>query len=212
VQLEVPDPASGRTVALVLGALDLQWVIAQVIGDPRALATLPAAAREMSAGDFRRIGPLALQLRRQAGVGSAMKHMMDLASDASAGRHARIEREAPGAVLGDAMNFPDRHLRAAWQARPLPDAFRQPVTTAVPALLLAGDLDARTPVENAHEIAAALPNAHVVVVENAAHQFDLFGPPPLRRLLARFVRGGGDLPTRVTLPPLRFESLPPARP
>lgn len=212
VGLDVPDPATGLSTALVLGALDLQWTIAQVIGDPRALATLPAAAREMSAGDFRRIGPLALQLRRQAGVGSAMKHMMDLSSHASAERLALIEREAPGAVLGDAMNFPGRHLHGGWQARPLPDAFRQPVGVAVPTLLLAGDLDARTPVENAREIAAALPDARVVVVQNAAHQFDLFGPPPLRRLLADFLRGHGELPTQVTLPPLRFEGQPSARP
>lgn len=212
VRLDVPDPTTGRSTGLVLGALDLQWVIAQVIGDPRALATLPSAAREMGAGDFRRIGPLALQLRRQAGVVSAMKHMMDLASHASVARLARIEREAPGAVLGDAMNWPGRHLHAAWGALPLPDAFRRPVTVAVPTLLLAGALDARTPVENAREIAAALPLAQVAVVENAAHQFDLFGHPPLRRLLARFVRGGGDLPTHVTLPPLRFDGPSPARP
>lgn len=212
VHLDVPDPASGRSVGLVLGALDLQWLIAQVIGDPRAIATLPAAAREMAAGDFRRIGPLALRLRRQAGIGSAMKHMMDLSSHASAARLARIAQEAEGAVLGDAMNFPDRHLHAAWQAQALGEAFRQPVTVSVPTLLLVGDLDARTPVENAREIAAALPQAHLVVVENAAHQFDLFRPPELRKLLGRFVRGDGDLPARVTLPPLRFHGLPLERP
>ncbi|WP_348009728.1 alpha/beta hydrolase [Roseateles sp.] len=212
LRLDVPDPATGRSVGLVMGALDLQWVIAQVIGDPRALATLPAAAREMAAGDFRRIGPLALLLRRQAGVGSAMKHMMDLSSDASAERRARIEREAAGAVLGDAMNWPGRHLHGAWQAQPLAEAFRQPVAVPVPTLLLAGDLDARTPVENAREIAAALPRAHLVVVENAAHQFDVFGNPQMRGLLRRFLRGEGDLPTHVTLPPLRFEGLPPAQP
>jgi pimeloyl-ACP methyl ester carboxylesterase len=211
VRLEVPEPATGRSTSLVLGALDLQWVIAQVIGDPRALATLPAAAREISAGDFRRLGPLALRLRRQAGVGSAMKHMMDLASDASAARRTRIESEAAGAVLGDAMNWPGRHLHAAWQAQPLPETFRQPVNVAVPTLLLAGDLDARTPLENAREIAAALPVAHLVEVENAAHQFDVFGNAQLRRVLARFLRGEGDLPTRVTLPPPRFEGLPPAQ-
>jgi len=210
--LDVPDPASGRNVGVVLGALDLQWLVAQVIGDPRALATLPAAAREMSAGDFRRIGPLAVRLRRHAGVGSAMKHMMDLTSDASAARRASIAREAAGAVLGDAMNFPDRHLHAAWQAQPLGEAFRQPVTVPVPTLLLVGDLDVRTPVENAREIAAGLPRAQLVVVENAAHQFDLFGPSELRELLRRFVRGESDLPARVTLPPLRFDGLSPARP
>jgi hypothetical protein len=52
----------------------------------------------------------------------------------------------------------------------------------------------------------------VVVVQNAAHQFDLFGHPALRRLLVSFLRGEGGLPAQVTLPPLRFGGMPSARP
>lgn len=211
VPVEVRDPATGRDARVVIGAMDLQWAIAQAIGDPRAIATLPAAVQEMSAGDFQRVAPLILMLRRQLGIDSAMKHMMDLSSGASAARMARIEREAGSALLGDAMNFPARHLYAAWNARPLEDAFGEPVTVAVPTLLLVGDLDARTPLENAQEIAASLPQAQLVVVENAAHQFDVFGNAAIRTLLGRFVRGEAGLGSRIALPPLRFEGAGPLR-
>jgi len=207
VQTALPDPATGQDTTVVIGAMDVQWVIAQAIGDPRAITTLPAAVREMSAGNFRRVALLTLVLRRRLGIDSAMKQMMDLSSGASAARSARIEREAGSALLGDTMNFPGRYLYAAWNARQLGDAFRQPVAVSVPTLMLVGDLDARTPVENAQEIAATLPQAQLVVVENAAHQFDVFGNASLRTLLGRFVRGETGLDQRIALPLPRFEKV-----
>jgi hypothetical protein len=48
---------------VTVGAFDLQWLTAQALGDPRALATLPIAYRDMAAGDFDRIGPLVLATR-----------------------------------------------------------------------------------------------------------------------------------------------------
>ncbi len=80
-------------------------------------------------------------------------------------------------------------LQPAWGAADLGEEFRRPVRSDVPALILVGDLDPRTPVDNAREIAATLPRAQVVVLENATHQFDLFGAAPIRTLLDRFLRG-----------------------
>jgi hypothetical protein len=64
----------------------VQWLTAQALADPRAIATLPAAYREMAAGDFRRIATLAVMFRMRLGVESAMKHMMDLSSGATPAR------------------------------------------------------------------------------------------------------------------------------
>jgi pimeloyl-ACP methyl ester carboxylesterase len=53
--------------------------------------------------------------------------------------------------------------------------FRAPIRSSIPTLILVGDLDPRTPVANAREIAATLSGAPIVVLENATHQFDVFG-------------------------------------
>jgi pimeloyl-ACP methyl ester carboxylesterase len=79
------------------------------------------------------------------------------------------------------------------------------VTSDVPALLLVGDLDPRTPTENASDVAATLPRATVVTVENATHQFDLFGSAQIRETLRRFLRGDAVAPHRIALPPLAFQ-------
>ncbi|WP_181373248.1 alpha/beta fold hydrolase [Massilia glaciei] len=208
VRVALPDPATQKTVNVVIVPCDVQWVIAQVIGDPRALATLPAAVHEMHGGDFRRVAQMSLALRPRLGIISAMNHMMNLSSGESGDRKARIKREAGSALLGDAINFPGRYLGPAWGARALDGGFNEPVTGAVPTLILAGDLDARTPVENGREIAATLSAAKLVVVENAAHEFNVFGNQAIRALLGGFVRGEAIVDERVVLPPLRFEKVP----
>jgi pimeloyl-ACP methyl ester carboxylesterase len=204
VSVNVVHPGSGRPTAVALGAFDVQWIVATALGDPRALATLPSAIREMRDGDFRRLAQIAIVRRERAGVQSAMKMMMDLSSGASADRRARIEREASISLFGNAINFPGIYLQRAWNAGDLGDEFRRPLSSGVPALLLVGDLDPRTPVENAREIVSTLPNARVVVLENAGHQFDLFGPASIREVLQAFLRGALPDAHRIVLPAPTF--------
>jgi pimeloyl-ACP methyl ester carboxylesterase len=200
----VPHPEHGRPTTVAIGAFDVQWIVAQALGDPRLLVTLPSAVREMRAGDFRRIAQIAILRRERTGVESAMKMMMDLSSGASAERRVRIDREAATSLLGNAINFPAMYLGAAWGAVDLGDAFRRPLVSDVPALLLVGDLDPRTPIDNAREIASTLPNARVIVLENATHQFDLFGDASIRECLGRFLRGAAAAADRLFLPALTF--------
>lgn len=202
VQVAGPDGVARR---VTIGAFEVQWLTAQALGDPRTLATLPAAYREMAAGDFRRMGAVALAARSQWRLGSGMKYMMDLASHASPARLRRIEREARTALLGNAINFPLMGLRDAWPTVDLGATYRKPVRSAVPTLILVGDLDARTPVENAREIARGLSHAQVVVVENAAHQFDLFGDPVLQPVLREFVAGRTVATQRVRVREIGFQ-------
>lgn len=201
----VRHPVSGETTAVVIGPFDIMLLVAQAGGDPRGLAGMPAAFRRMAAGDYQAIAPLVMATRAQLSVQSAMKQAMDLSSGASPARLARIHAEAPAALLGEAMNFPGMALGEAWGVSPLADSFRAAVTSDAPVLMIVGDLDVRTPIANATEIAANLPNAQIVVVENAAHAFNLFGNAELRAILADFVAGRPVKTQTVTLAPLAFQ-------
>ncbi|MEO7275108.1 MAG: alpha/beta fold hydrolase [Vicinamibacterales bacterium] len=203
--VSIAHPVTHQPITVVVGGFDLQWVTAQALGDPRMLRTLPAAYRRMASGDFAGIAPIVFAMRERLGVETAMKHAMDLGSGASLGRRARIELEARTAVLGNAFNLPGMSLAEAWRVTPLDDGFREPVHSAVPVLILAGDLDPRTPIENGREIVSTLPNGQLVIVENATHQFDVFGSSPIRTLLRRFLAGERVDNERVVLPPLGFQ-------
>ena len=201
----VTDPARGAQTTVVLGAFDVQWIVAQALGDPRLVATLPAAFREMAEGRFEPMARIALIRRSRAGVESAMKHMMNLSSGASAERDRLIRDEARDALLGNAINFPTMFLADAWA--PVTDLgvdFRQPIHSAIPTLILVGDLDPRTPVANAREIAATLSAAQVVVLENATHQFDVFGSSAIRDVIGRFL-GREAVLERLILAPIVFK-------
>jgi len=204
VTIDVVHPLTRADVRVQLGAFDLQWMTAQALGDPQTASTLPAAFLEMAGGDFRRAAQIAVVQRSRLGVESGMKQMMDLSSGATKERLARIAREADASVLGNAINLPLMWLRDAWGAPDLGDAFRQPVTSSVPTLILVGDLDPRTPVENGREIVQHLSRGRLIVLENAGHQFNLFGAPPLRAVLARFLRGEPLDTDRLVLPAVTF--------
>lgn len=205
VSVTATHPMTGRTVLITLGVFDIQSAVARALGDPRSLVTLPAAIREMRDGDFQRIAQVAMVQRERGGVQSAMKMMMDLSSGASSARLSRIEREAATALLGNAINFPTMYLSRAWGAVDLGNDFRRPVTSDVPALIMVGDLDPRTPLTNAREVAATLSRATVVTLENATHQFDLFGSAPIREILSQFLRGQKLASDRLTLAPIAFK-------
>jgi pimeloyl-ACP methyl ester carboxylesterase len=143
----VTDPKSGIRSTVVLGAFDVQWMTAQALGDPRLVATLPAAFRDMAQGNFERMAQVALLRRSRAGVESAMKHMMDLSSGATVERRRQIEDESREAILGNAINFPGMFVGGAWApVTDLGEEFRRPVKSEIPTLMLVGDLDPRTPV------------------------------------------------------------------
>jgi pimeloyl-ACP methyl ester carboxylesterase len=205
--VEVSLPMTGGTARVAIGKFDVQWLTAQALGDPRSAATLPAAYLEMEAGDFRRIAQLVAVQRSRMGVQSAMKQMMDLSSGATPARRARIRREASASLLGNAINFPLMSLQTAWGNPDLGDDFRRPVRSKVPVLVLAGDLDPRTPVENGREIVRNLANGLLIVLANGGHHFDLFGSPQIRSVLTRFLRGEEPGVTKIDLPAPSFEGV-----
>jgi pimeloyl-ACP methyl ester carboxylesterase len=133
-----------------------------------------------------------------------MKHMMDCSSGASPSRLRQIAQEDERCLLGDALNFPNPGLCAAWGSPDLGDEFRSPLRSEVPVLFICGDLDPRTPVANAEDLLGGLPRGQLVVVENAGHDLDLFGDPRLRDILSHFLRDRALPRTRIALPPPRF--------
>lgn len=165
------EPAShrfpgGRVV--VLSKWDLQrWIAESLDAVPAIDAVLDAVPR-MLAGDFSQVAAWTLRQRMHHPI-NLMNLAMDCASYASPGRLARIARETPDALLGNAINFPLPDLCETPGLPRLSDGFRAPPVSDVPALLIAGTFDGRTPPANAHEAARHLPHARVLVLDGVSH-------------------------------------------
>jgi len=204
VFIEAPHPETNTLVRVGVSRFDIQLLTARALSSSRAIGSVPALYLEMASGDFRRAAQLVLAYRMRMGVESAMKQMMDLSSGATAARRARIRRESEQSLLGNAINFPLMSLGEAWGDPDVGDSFRKPVRSNVPVLILAGDLDPRTPIENAHDIVRSLPNGQVVEVVNGTHDFELFSSPKVLEVLEAFLKGR-PLPTRkIQLAPVVF--------
>jgi pimeloyl-ACP methyl ester carboxylesterase len=133
-----------------------------------------------------------------------MPEAMDAASGGSSARLARIAAEAPGTLLEDALNFPGVALAEALEITDLGDAFRAPLRSAVPTLLLSGDRDGRTYIESHRQLAAGLRGSIHVVVEGAGHDLFMDAPEVTARIVA-FLAGQAVSPA-----PIRSTVNPPA--
>lgn len=189
----------GRLV--VVGDWDLRKRIADALGRNGPMRQLPAAILTMERGDFRELGRWALGWRR--GVAwSAMGVAMDCASWASPARLALIARESRTALIGATVDYPFPGVCDAVPATRLGDAFRARLVSQIPALLVVGDLDARTPIANAEEIARDMPNSHVLVVDHGGH--GIMGYPEINPIMLAFFRGARSFPGSIALPTPRF--------
>jgi len=194
-----PGPAP-----ITVGALDLQVVLAGMLDGPESFAVLPDLVWRLERGDWTALALLAADFR--AGTApSLMAVAMDCASGASTARRRRIANERAGALLGDAINLPFPHICSGVGVADLGDAFRAPVRSPVPALVISGTLDGRTPARNGEELARGLRGARHLVVEGAGHSDPLFlSSPKILEAMEAFLRGERIAAARVTLPPMRF--------
>ncbi|MBA17859.1 MAG: hypothetical protein CMN73_16155 [Sphingomonas sp.] len=192
--------ATGVEADVTIGAFDLQYLSYSQPTGRDGLIALARQYRAMDAGDYSQMAWAAMRVRQNMSTWYAMSQITDIAAGASPERIAAIDAQAPGSILGHAINFPDRALTEAWGVTPEPDSERAPIHSDVPVLILVGDLDMRTPIENGQALLETLSNGHLVVIENAAHQFNIFGSPEIRGLIAPFMAGEPVSAERVALP------------
>nr|MDQ4087203.1 alpha/beta hydrolase [Pseudomonadota bacterium] len=201
-----PQPLSferpeGTPVTFRADSFPLRMMAGVGAKNPDGIAQLAGAYMALEAGqtapvarliwDFFYKNPLTM---------NGMTELMDLSSGISDARLAEVRRQAASAVTGNALNFPMPQLRGAVPGLDLGDAFRQEIRARHPVLLLAGELDVRTPLEEQAQATAGLANLHRIVVRNGGH--DLFeAHPDVPRLLVDFFSRRPVTVTELTLPP-----------
>lgn len=187
----------GETVPLAISAFDVQWLAANMLGEPRLSMQLPGLFASMRAGDFDAVAGWIVYLKTPSGI-RPMSTAMDAASGASVMRRARIAAEAERTLLGDAINMPGPVQYAAIGVRDLGPSFRAPVVSDVPTLFISGTLDGRTPPSNADEVREGFSRHAHLVIEGAGHSDPLFLSTPaiLDRMRTFF---GGEMVAHETL-------------
>lgn len=187
IRASVIHPISKQPVEIGISDFDVRLWAWNSMDRIENVQQFVKAVRQMEAGEFSAPGLWLLRYRAMSGPGSAMKHAMDAASGGSRTRTELIEAESGSCLLGDVINYPGVIASSAWGVQPLPDDFRSQIQSACPLLIVCGDLDARTPLENAREILEGFPNGRLVVVEGGGHGFK--PAPSLMEIVGDFFRG-----------------------
>lgn len=195
--------ADGPSVTFRIDSFPLRMMAGFVPKNPDGIPQLAGAYAALDAGQTAPLAPLIYGFFYQNPLTmNGMTEMMDIASGISDRRLALVRAQARTAVAGTAINFPMPQLRGAVPGIDLGDRFRTEIRSNIPVLLLSGDLDVRTPLEEQAEATAGLRNAHRVIVRNGGH--DLFeAHPDVPGLLTAFFSGRRITTTELTLPPPR---------
>ena len=202
--VRLTHPTDGREADVVVGPLDLQFVLAQMLQGPDTFAGLADLVTRLEGGDWTALALQAVQ-PRMGEAPLAMSVAMDCASGATEERRRRIAAEARETLLGDAINLPFPEICAALPVPDLGDDFRAPVRSTVPALLISGTLDGRTRPRQAEELALGMPNAVHLVIEGAGHGDALFvSSPEILATMHAFLRGEPIAKRRIALPPVQM--------
>ena len=192
-------PGVGR---VVVGAYDLQRLVAEALGDTRREAQLPALIHALAVqDDFTPLARWSAAARAPRPL-DAMHLAMDCASYASEARLRQRSAEAASTLLGGAIDAPLPGVCDVPGLPQLGDDFRAPLRSDVPALLVSGTIDGRTPPANAAEVARGMPAARLLTVEHAAHS--LIGLPEVMAATLAFLRGA-PTPSHLVVPAPRFD-------
>ncbi len=172
VEIEVPHPSHGRPEALTFGRNEFAGAIRLLAYSPGSIALIPLLVHEAGEG---RYGPLAAQF---------LTTTISLMDTLSLGMHnsvmctedvAFFNREAIDYDLLDASYMGPLQVEAleaicsVWPAGPIDEAFKAPLATELPVLLLSGTADPITPPAWADLAMVEMANALHLIGEDQGH-------------------------------------------
>lgn len=195
----------GRSERVTIGRFDAQLAIAASLGRSTTIRLLPLAIAEAERGNHDVLAELVYRVRQWLGTFNAMSLAMDIASGASGERLDLVADGERRSLLGAALNFPFPGISADLGIGVLGDNFRAPIESDVPALLISGDLDGRTPPSNADAVAAGFVDVRHLLIGNASHDDDLWlAHGDIADRIAGFFAGDSMPDARLSAPPIDF--------
>lgn len=214
VTVKVRVPETGKTESVVLGLADLQNALL-----PDDAEAWPAFILSLYHGHYEAWAREELSRRRRSKFSSVILPLIDSGLGVSAGRSHRLHTDPATHYLGTWSFDPYESSRPAWPTPDFGDALRAPAPSEVPVLLVNGDWDTSTPIENMLQIAPYFPRGRVMIVHRAVHEQltrMTRHQPEVFDAILEFYRSGATakLPAEISLPAPTFVTPtfpPPAR-
>jgi pimeloyl-ACP methyl ester carboxylesterase len=187
VTTTLAHPREGVPRSLEVTRETVQGTLRAMLYTPETTSLIPLTLREASRGNF---APLVAQgytmsdrSRQRLALGLFLSVVCS--EDQPRIAAADIAAQAQYRLLGGALIAAVAKACALWPRGEVPAAYFEPVTSAVPALILSGRDDPATPPRWGEEVAAGLKNGRHLVAK-VAHNVSFSGCVP--ELITEFVR------------------------
>lgn len=208
VTVTITDQRTKKPVDVKVGKIGLQFLIMRDLGDTNDLPVFPLWFYTMDKGDYSVLKRFVERRYNQFGSGlSVMTLVTDISSGASKARQQQIEKEAKTALLGDIVNFPIAEMEDVLGNPDLGDAYRSPIKTDVTTLFVSGVLDNNTQPFQAEDVRKTFKNSTHIIIDNAGHE-SMLTESQVQQTMVQFLRGEDVSKVKISLPPLKFQSLP----
>jgi len=113
-------------------------------------------------------------------------------ADIDPNRNYEKDMDPPGSIIGSPMSKLNGLMQyGGWPMKPIPEEYKKLHYSDVETLMLNGDIDFSTPVDNAKKLLPYLKNGHLVVLPNRGHQ-DIGGlqRSEFRKIVKEFYKTG----------------------
>jgi pimeloyl-ACP methyl ester carboxylesterase len=167
----VTHPRTGETGAITVDARMLAGIVVFALYVPTASALVPAIIDAAERNDFQSL--LALGTLGDGGGEGAMSIGMQLsvicAEDAPRNTPEDLARETQSTLFGKYVMQVQTEACAFWPKGKLDPSFYEPVKSAIPTLVMSGQIDPITPPPWGEEVAKYLTHSKHVIIPGAGH-------------------------------------------
>jgi pimeloyl-ACP methyl ester carboxylesterase len=194
IPIQVPNPSTGRPEDIDFGEGELAASIRLLAYHPNSVALMPLLIDEAGKGNYVPLGSqfmmtmIAMTESLSLGMHNAVVCTEDVPFyDPTTIDYDGLAASYMGAFQLEALEA----ICSVWPQGPLDDAFKVPLETDIPVLLLSGDADPITPPRYADLALVDLGNATHLIGKNQGHGQVAVGCTP--RLVAEFIASADPL-------------------
>ena len=169
--VKITHPRTGHTAEIKVDARMLAGIVVFALYVPTASSLVPAIIDAAERNDFQSL--LALGMLGDGGGAGNMSIGMQLsvvcAEDAPLNTPEDLARESQSTLFGKYVMQIQTEACTFWPKGKLDPSFYQPVKSAIPTLVMSGQIDPITPPQWGEQVAKNLSNSKHVIIPGAGH-------------------------------------------
>jgi pimeloyl-ACP methyl ester carboxylesterase len=175
IRVRLTDAKTGKPYEVRLARAGVAQTLRYMLYSPSSAAELPLRVHLAARGDWKPLAETGSSFARDlSALDNAFFFGVTCAEDVPFIREEEIPAAVAGTFLGDFRIRRQQEACAGWPAAKIPASFLAPVTSDVPALVIAGERDPATPPSDGKEAARTLRHSKYVLIPDAGHGLNGF--------------------------------------